>query len=74
MVDKKPLPAFLMYEYGDDRQGEERFAKEVGVVLQSDIPALLVELGRKVMDSGLTWKEWVKANPDGIRETAAQWL
>ena len=74
MVDKKPLPAFIMYEYGDDRQGEERFAKEVGVILQSDIPALLVELGRKVMDSKLTWKEWVKANPDGIRETAAKWL
>ncbi len=74
MVDKKPLPAFVMYEYGDDRQGEERFAREIGTILQSDIPQMLVALGKKVMDSGLTWKEWVKANPDGIRQTAAQWL
>ena len=44
LVDKKPQPAFKMFLNGTDQLGQARFGQEVGTVLESDLPALLVEL------------------------------
>lgn len=74
MVDKKPQPAFILYEYGDDREGSERFGTEIGTILQKDIPELLVALGKKVEEAGLDYDAFVKENPNAVKETAAAWL
>ena len=74
MIDKKPQPAFIMYEYGDDREGAERFGTEIGTVLQKDIPDLLVALGTKAQEAGLDYDAFIKENPDAVKETAAAWL
>ena len=48
--------------------------RELGVLLEKDIPAFLVDLGRKVAESGKDFYAWYAANPQGIEEAAAPYL
>lgn len=73
-VDKKPQPAFKMFLDGSDTLGGERFGKEIGTVLESDMPAMLAELGRTVQSSGLTWAQWREQFPDALLETVKKYL
>lgn len=74
VVDGKPASAFSFFLGGSDRQGGEAMGAEVGVMLESDIPAFLVELGKTVAASGLDFYAWNEANPDGIKELAAKYI
>ena len=74
MVDKKPLPAFNLFLYGTDKLGEERLGTDMGAIAIDKIPEFIVKLGNTVKDSGLGWDEWFAANPDGIKEVAAEYL
>ncbi len=58
LVDKKPQPAFKMFLNGTDELGRARFGQEVGTVLESDLPALLIELGKAVQGAGQSWAQW----------------
>ena len=58
LVDKKPEPAFKMFLSGADELGASRFGQEVGTVLESDLPALLVELGQAAGAAGQRWEQW----------------
>ena len=58
LVDKKPQPAFKMFLSGTDELGAARFGQEVGTVLESDLPALLVELGKAAAAAGQRWDQW----------------
>ena len=58
LVDKKPQPAFKMFLSGTDELGAACFGQEVGTVLESDLPALLVELGQAAASAGQGWERW----------------
>ena len=58
LVDKKPQPAFKMFLSGTDQLGQARFGQEVGTVLEADLPALLVELGKAAAAAGQSWERW----------------
>ncbi len=58
LVDKKPQPAFKMFLSGTDQLGQARFGQEAGTVLETDMPALLVELGQAAAAAGQNWEEW----------------
>ncbi len=58
LVDKKPEPAFKMLLSGTDQLGAARFGQEVGTVLEKDLPALLVELGKAAAAAGQSWGQW----------------
>ncbi len=58
LVDKKPEPAFKMLLSGTDQLGRARFGQEVGTVLEKDLPALLVELGKAAAAAGQSWGQW----------------
>ena len=58
LVDKKPQPAFKMFLNGTDKLGQARFGQEVGTVLEADLPALLVELGKAAAAAGQSWEQW----------------
>jgi len=58
LVDKKPQPAFKMFLGGTDTLGKARFGAEAGTVLESDMPALLVELGKAAAAAGQSWSQW----------------
>ena len=55
-VDGKPQPAFKLFLGGDDTLGGARFGEPVATILEKDIPALLVELGRAAAEQG--WDRW----------------
>ena len=57
-VDKVPQPAFRMFLGGGDQPGRARFGQACAVILESDLPALLVELGRAAAEAGQDWEQW----------------
>lgn len=74
MIDKKPYPAFVLFYNGCDRQGSEQMGKEIGVILEEDIPGFLVELGKTVRDSGMDFSAWAATVPDGVEKLAVPYL
>lgn len=74
VVDKKPVPTFLLYAGGNDEQGEEKMGVELGNIPVDRIPDFLIHLARIVEASGMGYDAWEKANPDGVKEAAADYL
>lgn len=74
MIDKKPNPAFVLFINGESRQGKEAMGREVGTILETEIPAFLVELGKTVAESGQSFERWLQENPDGIDRAAAAYV
>lgn len=74
MVDKKPLPAFVLYVNGNELQGGEAMGREAGTILEDQIPAFLVELGKTVAASGMTYEQWAAKDPAAIDAVAAPYI
>ncbi|MDD3346738.1 nitrite/sulfite reductase [Oscillibacter sp.] len=74
LVDGKPQPAFVLYESGDGRQGRETMGRELGPMLETEIPGFLAQLGKTVAQSGERFDAWVLKNPDGVEALAAKYL
>ena len=55
-VDGKPQPAFKLFLGGNDALGSARFGEPAATILEKDIPALLVELGKAAAGQG--WDRW----------------
>ncbi len=73
-INGKVCPAFMLYVNGEERQGEERMGREVGIVLEEDIPKFLVKLGQTVEKSGEKFDSWSGHNPQGLEEIAGSYL
>lgn len=71
-VDGKAQSAFLLYVNGCELQGQERMGHEAGTILETDIPAFLVKLGKTAAASGKGFHEWFAENPDGIDNAAKE--
>ena len=74
LVDGKPQSAFTLFVGGCDRQGSEAMGRELGAILESEIPAFLVELGKTVAASGKNFAAWRESDPEGIDRIAAPYL
>ena len=74
LVEGKPQSAFTLYAGGEQAQGREAMGREVGVLLEADIPAFLVELGRAVTGSGKDFAAWYRDDPQGVDRLAAPYL
>ena len=74
VVDKKPVPTFILFVNGNDVQGEERMGREVGMIADEKIPEFLVALGQTVMESGKDFDTWMAENPEGIDAAAGSFL
>ena len=73
-MEGKPQSAFTLYAGGEQAQGREAMGREVGVLLEADIPAFLVELGRAVTGSGKDFAAWYRDDPQGVDRLAAPYL
>ncbi len=73
-VDGKSQPAFMLFVGGQERQGEEAMGRELGTILETEIPAFLVKLGQTVAASGMDYAEWSAKNPEGIDKIAAEYI
>ena len=74
MVDKKPVSAFQLFIGGNDYQGNETMGREAGIIAETDIPSFVVELGKTVTASHLSFDAWVKENPNGIVAIAEKYF
>lgn len=74
MVDKVPKPAFVLYVNGDERQGKETMGRELGVMLEENIPEFLVTLGETVAETGKSFYEWNLSNPTALEQAASVYL
>ena len=74
LVDKKPMPAYMLYAGGCDAQGAEQFGQELGMMLEQDIPAFLAELGRAVRASDGTFAQWYPAHEAEFKEIAERYI
>lgn len=74
MVDKKPNSAFVLYVNGQSLQGKETMGRELGTILETEIPSFLVELGKTVAESGMTFAEWNAKDAEAIDRIAASYV
>lgn len=70
VVDGAPQSAYVLFVGGCGKQGHESMGRELGTMLESDIPAFLVELGRTVATSGMDFAAWLQAKPQGVDQLA----
>lgn len=73
-VDGKPQPAFVFYMNGCQEQGRETMGKEMGTMLQKDIPDFLVTLGKAVSETGKDFRSWQASQPEAIEKIAEPYL
>ncbi len=66
MIDKKPVPGFTININGSDKQGHEHFGKELGVIAADDIPDFIVELGKSVTASNMSYQQYANENQDNL--------
>ena len=69
-----PKPAFAVYENGCEFQGEEAFGEDLGVMLESEIPEFLAELGKAIASCGQTYEQFIKENHDKFMEIVKKYI
>ena len=73
-VDGKAQPAFILYVNGEERQGKETMGRELGAMLETQIPQFLTELGSTVAKSGMDFKEWNEKDSTALERIAEKYL
>lgn len=73
-IGGKSQSAFMLFVGGNARQGEETMGRELGTILETQIPEFLVKLGQTVAASGMDYAEWSDKNPDAIVQIAAEYI
>jgi ferredoxin-nitrite reductase len=73
-VDGVVEPAFTFHVNGSDLEGEERFGEQMGMMLQKDMPAFFVELGRNVAAEHTTFQEWFEKDPGKLKKLAEKYI
>jgi len=73
-IDGKPEPAFLLYVNGRDEEDCARFGEEIGMILESEIPSFLKDLGSAIAGSGLDFDAWYEGNAGTFRKIAEPYL
>lgn len=74
LVDKVPKPAFTISVNGCQVERHERFGEKLGVILEEDIPACLMEIGEEVSRSQLLFEEWFARNEEKLKAVVGKYL
>ena len=62
-----------MFLGGSDALDAARFGEAGAVILEKDVPALLVELGQAVADAGQTWAQWSESHREDLNAIVAKY-
>ena len=73
-VDNVAEPAFTFHVNGSDQEGEERFGEQWGMMLQKEMPAFFVDLGKAVQAENTTFDKWFAEDPEKLRKVAEKYL
>ena len=66
--------AFAVFENGCEKEGEERFGKELGVMYEEDIPEFFAELGHAVEKEKMTYVQFRESYPEKIGQIAQKYI
>lgn len=69
-----PKPAFAVFEGGCEVEGEESFAKELGVMLESEIPEFLAKLGREIASLHMGYEQFHAQCHDKFMEIVEKFI
>ncbi|MCI9644954.1 MAG: nitrite/sulfite reductase, partial [Oscillibacter sp.] len=58
---------------GGDALDEARFGEAGAVILEKDIPALLVELGKAAASAGQDWAQWSGSHREDLNAIVAKY-
>jgi ferredoxin-nitrite reductase len=72
-IDGKTQPAFKMFLGGSDAVGNAAFGEGGPVILESEIPAMLVELGCAAAQAGMNWGQWSIQNKAAVDKIIAKY-
>lgn len=64
---RKAGVAFKMFVGGSDKIGAAKFGEAGAVILERDLPKLLVELGKAAAASNMNWETWIDGHGDEFR-------
>ncbi len=73
-VNNAAQPAFTFHVNGSDREGEERFGEQWGMMLEKDLPAFFAELGQAVSAEDRTFDTWFLEDPEKLRKIAEKYF
>ncbi len=73
-VNNAAQPAFTFHVNGSDREGEERFGEQWGMMLEKDLPAFFAELGQAVAAEDRTFDTWFLEDPGKLRKIAEKYF
>ncbi len=74
MIDKVPNPAFNLFVNGCDEEGRERMGKELGAILEKDIPAFLVEVGKASDAYGKGFDCWMEEREEEFQQIGKKYI
>lgn len=69
-----PKPAFAMYVGGCETQGREKFGKDMGIIKETDIPEMLVEIGRAIALENTDYETWIQKNEDVLETIVKKYV
>lgn len=73
-IDGTALPAYVLHVGGCDYQGRELMGRELGAMLEENIPGFLVELGKTVAGAGKSYHQWFSEKPEAVESIAAKYM
>ena len=73
-VNDESVAAFVMFVDGNPTLGHEKFAEELGTIQDTKIPEFLVELGRTVAATGMTYDQWYAKHYDEVAKIAKPYI
>lgn len=74
IIDKVPNPAFNLFINGCDEEGREQLGMEFGTILEKDIPAFLVEVGKASHAYGKGFDCWMKEKKEELEMIGKKYI
>ncbi|MEY8391790.1 nitrite/sulfite reductase [Lachnospiraceae bacterium 45-W7] len=69
-----PKPAFAVFEQGCETEGEEAFGEDLGVMLESEIPEFLAELGTEIAAHHQTYEQFTAEHHNKFIEIVQKYI
>lgn len=63
-----------MYVGGCEKKGSEAFGRDMGIIKETDIPQMLVEIGRAVTAAGMDYEAWIKEYESELEEIVKKYV
>lgn len=69
-----PKPAFAVFESGCEIQNEEKFGEDLGVMLESEVPEFLAELGKEIESHNMTYEQFIAKHHNKFMEIVKKYI